>query len=243
MFSPPTRVHTLELLDAPEQVADDLPDNLRDIRRLNRWFGGTALMRHCLVELGAPDLIASAQGRPLTLLDVATGSGDIPLALADWGARRRIDIRATGLDRSPEVLSEAQRLAGRLGGGRLELVRGDARSLPWPEKSFDVVTCALALHHFEPEEAVQVLREMRRVARRAVIVTDLRRSFVAYGATWLVTRVVARNRLTRHDGPVSVLRAYTVSEVAALGQRAGLDGARVQAHRFFRLALSWIAQA
>jgi hypothetical protein len=97
------------------------------------------------------------------------------------------------------------------------------------------VTCALALHHFPPGEAVAVLRELARVARRAWVVVDLERSFPAYVGA-LLLRLVLRNRLTRHDAPASVLRAYTLAELRDLLDEAGLRGA-VSATRFpFRLA-------
>jgi ubiquinone/menaquinone biosynthesis C-methylase UbiE len=230
---PPSRSQAVELLDSPERVREELAANLRDIRRLNRWFGGSVLVRRYFFALNR----SAGKGADLSvsLLDVATGSGDIPAAIIVWGRKHGIEITATGLDCSPDVLGEAARYTG----GSVSFVLGDARALPWPDSSFDVVTCSLALHHFDPASAAQVLREVARVARVGVIVTDLRRSRLAYVATWLVTHTVARNRLTRHDGPLSVLRAYTAREVQALAASAGLAGAHVRRHLFFRLALLW----
>lgn len=138
-----------------------------------------------------------------------------------------MELDIVALDVSSEILAEASQFVGNRG---VLLVQGDARALPWPEGSFDVVTCCLALHHFGPIDAEQVLAEMWRVARRAVIVVDLVRSVPAYAGTWLATRTLARSRLTRHDGPLSVLRAYTYVEMETLARNAGLGNVRSFRH-------------
>jgi ubiquinone/menaquinone biosynthesis C-methylase UbiE len=168
-----------------------------------------------------------------SLLDVATGSADIPRALRRAASRRGQSVDITGLDQSPDVLAEA----GRYGGQELSLVRGDARHLPFGDAEFDIVSLCLALHHFDPEDAVLVLTEMWRVARSGVVVIDLHRNAVAYCGVWLLTRTMARNRLTRHDGPLSVLRAYTVPEVRDLVATAGIDGGDVRWHPPARVSL------
>lgn len=168
------------------------------------------------------------------VLDVATGSADIPLALGRWGASRGVELDIVGADISPEVISEARRC---LVGSDIRLARADARSLPWQDGSFDIVCCCLALHHFSSRDAVQVLREVWRVTSDCVVVTDLRRSRVAYIGTWLATHTLARNALTRHDGPLSVLRAYTMDEMVDLAAAAGLNPVSLQRHSWFRQAL------
>jgi ubiquinone/menaquinone biosynthesis C-methylase UbiE len=124
-----------------------------------------------------------------------------------------------------------------VGDAPVRLVQGDARSLPWPEESFDLVTCSLAIHHFSTEEAPCVLSEMWRVTRGSALVVDLTRSYPAYAGVWLATRIVARNRMTRHDGPLSVLRAYTKDELHRLAVGAGWKNLSLQRHAFFRQTL------
>jgi len=223
----PTRRDTPELLDEPHAVLADLPANLRDIRNLNRWFGGTSLALNTVLRL-------TSGWASVSVLDVATGSADIPLAL--WRALHRSGVEPSivALDSSAEVLAEA---VSQLDGAPVELKHGDAQLLPYPDNSFDIVLCCLALHHFSPEGAVSVLGEMWRVARRGMIVIDLRRSYLAYAGTWLATRTVARNRLTRHDGPLSVLRAYTPEELCGLARRAGIPNPTIKRHAFFRQSL------
>src|SRR5439155_16742204 len=129
---------------------------------------------------------------------------------------RRAGVWIAALDVHPVTLAYARRHAD--GGASMQFVRGDALALPFRSQSFDVALCSLALHHFGEADAVQLLSEMKRVARAAVVVTDLRRSWVAWASIWLLTRLVWRNRIVRHDGPVSVRRAYTPAELTALAE-------------------------
>jgi ubiquinone/menaquinone biosynthesis C-methylase UbiE len=110
--------------------------------------------------------------------------------------------------------------------------------LPFPDRSVDLVTCSLALHHLGPEEAVAALRELGRVTRQSLIVSDLARGRLAYLGARLLA-IPFRNPLTRHDAAVSVLRAYTCAELDALARAAGLEGASVRARFPFRLTLNW----
>jgi ubiquinone/menaquinone biosynthesis C-methylase UbiE len=132
------------------------------------------------------------------------------------------------------VLAEAARIRR---SPSIELIRSDARRLPWPDGHFDVALCSLALHHFGWDDAVKVLAEMWRVARRAIVVVDLRRSLLVWLATWLVTRAVAPNHVTRHDGPLSVRRAYSAAELACLARSAGLSRPSIRRPDPFRVAL------
>ena len=228
-FRPAPRRDAEELLDRPGHDADELTANLADIRRVNLLAGGT---RTTLLHL--PRLLAAVPpDRPATILDLATGSGDIPLAVARWAQRRGRPVRIVASDVSDEILAAAARhLAGR---PEVELARYDARAVPLPDGAFDVVLCALALHHFPPREAVAVLAEMDRLARHGFVLNDIRRSSPGFLAAWISSRLATRNRLTRHDMPLSVLRAYTPAELAALLGQAGITNATVDRHPLFRM--------
>ncbi len=224
-----TRRDAAELLDQTGHDRAELGANLRDIRRVNLLAGGTrATLRYL------PALLATVPAdRPATILDLATGSGDIPLAVVRWARRRERAIQIVASDISDEILSTA---AGLLAGcAEVELARYDARAVPLPDGSFDIVLCALALHHFSPREAAAVLGEMDRLARHGFVLNDIRRSAPGYLAAWISSRLATRNRLTRHDMPLSVLRAYTPAELAALLAQAGIAGATVARHPLFRM--------
>lgn len=229
MRAPPRR-EAPEFLDLSGHDPHELGGLLADLRRANRRYGGRRLVLRYL-DAVAPHI----RRRPLTVLDVATGSADIPRVVAQWARRRGVSVRIVALDLNSEMLRLAHQQVS--GWPEITLARGDARALPFADRAADIVICGLTLHHFTPDEAARVLREIDRVAREAFIVHDLVRSWGAYAGAWLDTRVLTRNRLTRHDGPLSVLRSFTVPEYRALIGLAGIAGVEVQGHPMFRVAL------
>ena len=201
-------------------------ENFRDIAFVNAWLGG---VRATLAEV---DRLAVS---PRTILDVGTGSADVPVAVVDYLRVRGVASTCVALDRSPRALNAAaQRVRGRTD---ITIVRGDACALPYPDRSFDLITCNLALHHFDPADAVRALAEMARVGRD-VIVNDLRRSV----ASWLLARITfplfTRNRFTLHDGPLSVRRAYAPAEARALAIQAQWTRIAVRKHFAARMTLT-----
>jgi SAM-dependent methyltransferase len=214
----------LELMDRPVDSIAELEGNLADIEFANRWLGGIAPIRREIRRTGAR-----------TILDIGSGSGDIPHALVRDGRRRGVEVRVTCLDRSTQMIDIARRRTGN--DDRLTFVCGDGERLPFDDNAFDVVTATLALHHFEPAEARDLLREMRRVARLTPIVGDLERSRIAFAGTFLWARITTRNRLTRNDAPLSVRRAYIANEALALAREAGWRAPGVRREPFFRMTL------
>jgi ubiquinone/menaquinone biosynthesis C-methylase UbiE len=211
-------------MDDPVESLDELEGNLSDIEFANAVFGGSAPVVRAVRESGAQ-----------TVLDVGCGSADIPLALVRDAERRGNPLEITALDRSAQMLEIARRRTH--AHPRLHFVVASGEALPFEAGTFDVVTCNLALHHFEPEAAHALLKEMRRVARITPLVCDLRRSALGFLATWLWSRVFTRNRLSRNDGPLSVRRAYTPEEALALAKNAGWRVPIVRREPFFRMLL------
>ena len=217
----------VELMDQPAVSPRLLARSLADMRRLNRLFGWQRPV------LRAVQSLLPATGS-CTVLDVATGSGDLPLALARLLAPRCGPVRVIASDAHPTVLRLGRRFTA--GSGTVCWVGHDARLLPFPPGSVDVVTCASALHHFDEPDAINVLAALATVARRGVVVTDASRSLLALLAVCVLSRF-SRSSLTWHDGPLSVRRAYTAAEAVALAQRAGWQQVQVQCPDPFRWLL------
>jgi ubiquinone/menaquinone biosynthesis C-methylase UbiE len=194
---------------------------------VDRYLGGSALTWRALL----PMLRALPPGTPATLLDVATGGADSPRILARLAGRHGYDLRPFASDQLADVLQLARRA-----GARFPLIQHDALAIPLQDVAVDFVTCSLALHHFDPPAAVVLLRELCRVARRGVVVNDLRRGRLAYWGAQLLARG-PWHAMARHDGPLSVLRAYTLDEARALVAQAGIVGAQVQARPLFRMLI------
>ena len=219
------RIVAREIMDAPVDSLHELEENLRDIAFSNAAFGGVA-----------PVLRAIREARAVSVLDVGCGSADIPLALVRDAERSGRSLEVTCLDRSEQMLAIAARMTK--SHPALQFVHGDGEALPYPDGAFDVVMCNLALHHFEPPAAERLLREVRRVAKVTPVVCDLRRSSLAYLAARVYTQILTRNRLTKHDGPLSVRRAYTPLEALALARGAGWRAPSVRSSAFFRMTLT-----
>jgi SAM-dependent methyltransferase len=221
VLAPLPRSTQPELLDAPGYAPRALADNLRDLSRTSAVLGIGGVVWAALVPFLEP-----APARPATLLDVASGGADLPRYLARRARRAGRDLEVLASDRRREIIDIVA--AGREPPPYLQC---DARALPLPDGGVDIVTCTLALHHFDPPDAIVLLRELRRAARLAVLILDLRRCWPAY----LGARALALgpwHAMARHDGPLSVRRAYTPAEIGALLARAGLAG-RVETRRPF----------
>ena len=215
-----------ELLDGPLEDPAVLAGNLRDLGRVNRWLGGTRLSETAIDSL-------SAHRSGLSILDVGTGGADIPMALLAGAAGRGQTIQVVALDSRPEVLAAAAIATPAVTSTPgLTLVLGDGLSLPYADRSFDVVHASLVLHHLDEEEVTALVTEMARVARLGIVVNDLHRSRPAWIGAWLLGHSLTRNRYTRHDGPLSVRRAYRQDEALALLRGAGLAPVRTVRDRF-----------
>jgi SAM-dependent methyltransferase len=220
--------HAEELLDAPRHDMDELAESLGHVAAVNRWLGGvSAVLLHI-----KPLLQTHAT---LRLLDVATGSADIPCAIARYARRRGSSIAITATDVHPQMLQVARQRCRSF--PEILVESADALRLPYEDNSFDAVTLSLALHHFDRADQPRVLREMARVSSHIILVNDLARTRLNYvGSRLLGITLWRRNRLTRHDGPLSVLRSFTPDELQDVANRAGLHG-KVHSHFFQRIVL------
>lgn len=215
------RVNTPEILDSPDCPPEEAEKSLRDLSRMNRWFGGVATTR-TLIEH-----VAKATGKKhFTLLEVAAGFGEVPRLAAQQLARKSITIEITFSDRLPSHL-----LPGN------HSVVADALSLPFPDNAFDLVSCSLFTHHLEPAELAEFANEALRVSRSAVLINDLVRHplhlALVYGG-WLLML----SHVSRVDGVASVRRAYTPDEM----REFLLNGARsarieIARHYLFRMGV------
>ena len=218
-----------EWLDEPEIQTEALRRNLRDLRRINSMLGWKQLAVRAVART-----VRASGLRSVTLLDVASGSADIPLATCRWARQAGMPVRIVATDVSPGVVAAAR--AYLAGAPDVTVEEQNALALTFPDMSFDIALCTLALHHFAPGDAVTLLRELGRVARHT-LVFDLERSPLAYVGALLLTRLPGMHAMTRHDAPASVRRAYTAPELRGLAWRAGLRDAKISVRFPFRLAL------
>jgi ubiquinone/menaquinone biosynthesis C-methylase UbiE len=227
--APPRLTGVVERMDQPNLHPTDLRRALRTLARVNRLFGGTRVVLRHVASLcdELPD--------PICILDVGTGYADIPRAIVRWARRHRRTVEITAVDRQPRTLDAARQACVRY--PEIRLQEADALALAFPAASFDVVLASQLLHHMEGTQPVHLLQELFRVARRGVLVHDLRRGAWPHFWTWATLHVLSRNPVIRHDGPMSIRRGYLPAELEALARAAGWKTPRVRRHAFFRLAL------
>jgi hypothetical protein len=213
--------------DAREQLDGPLPAaahhaTLADIARLNAWFGGYALTLSRIQRVAA----RLPRGRRLLVVDIGGGRGDLAVEVVRWARRAGRPVRVLVLDTDADTLALARRRTAAY--PEIVLVRADATALPLRPGGADVAVAALTLHHLDRDGAAACLAEMGAAARLAVV-NDLLRTRTSLALVWVVTRLLRLHPVSRHDGPLSVRRAYSAGELAELAHRAGV---RVHIRRY-----------
>jgi 2-polyprenyl-3-methyl-5-hydroxy-6-metoxy-1,4-benzoquinol methylase len=222
----PRRVRGVEILDSPDVDPKIVTRSLADVARANALFGGTSSALHEVREA------LKEVPRDATLLDVGTGLGDIPCRAREEARRSGVDLTTIGLDLALELASASR--------SSLDFsVCANALHLPFRENSIDIVMCSQVLHHFAGREAAELLHEMDRVARVRVIVSDLRRSWIAAAGLWLLSFPLRFHAVSRHDGVVSVMRGFTPEELADTVHEAIARRPVAHRRRAFRVTTSW----
>ena len=209
-----------EMMDSPDNPHELLENDLRNLRTINRYLGN-----YRSVLRGVARLVDEYKLRHFSLLDVGAGSGDIPATIARWARRNSLSAELIALDPEPVTVRAAVNQTRDF--PEISVVRGDGLALPFGSGSFDFVLSSQVLHHFSEEAVIAMLQSWSLVARRAIIVSDLVRHPVAYHGIRLITRAFTRNIMTRTDGPLSVQRAFTLTEWHELFERAGVGSFRI----------------
>ena len=225
LITPPRR-RGFEYLDAPGVDPKLVRRSLADVALANMLFGGT---RAVLLEIGAvlPELAPTA-----TLLDVGAGIGDIAARARDLARQNGVELALITIDMAETLAAASRARAG-------NAVCGDATLLPFADRSVDVVMCSQTLHHFDDASAATVLRELDRVARVRVIISDLRRSWLAAAGLWVASFPLGFHPVSRHDGVVSIMRGYAGDELRRLVFTSTGRTPDVRRRLAWRVTASW----
>jgi 2-polyprenyl-3-methyl-5-hydroxy-6-metoxy-1,4-benzoquinol methylase len=221
-----------ELMDRPQPVTPELVSDLRNLRQLNRHFGSYALTKYFLRRWIQP-------GACLRVLDLATGSGDIPRLVIDYARKVGATVTVEAIDRQSSTLEIARSLSADY--PEIEFKQGDVLFLG-ENGQFDIVFCSLALHHFDETSAVRLLERCRHLSRRFVLVSDLRRGLLATMGVYLLTALIYRAAMTRTDARLSAERSFSFREFGYLAERAGWKNFGHRKFRFARQAI-WLEPA
>ena len=216
-------------MDRPQPVSSELEKDLRNIRQLNRFFGSHRLVLHFLRRWIKP-------GDHVRIVDLATGSGDIPRLIVDRTRKIGAKVEIAALDQQSATIEIARKLSA----DYPEISFVEANILEWqPAGRYQIVLCSLALHHFSDEDAVRLLRRCGDLSRKFVLVSDLRRGLLATIGVYLLTAFIFREPMTRYDGRVSAARAFSFAELDDLAGRAGWQNFQHKKFHFARQAI-WL---
>jgi SAM-dependent methyltransferase len=203
-----------EIMDRPQPISDDLRLDLDILEKLNRRFGSYDLIRHFLGRWIVP-------GDSVSLLDLCTGSGDIPRYIVDWSRAQKASVRVHAIDFQPSTLSIAEAKSALYP----EITYEVADVLHFrPAQPFDIVICSLALHHFAFPDAVNLLQRIRSFARRGAVVADLARTDFGIVGIYLLASLLIRHPMNKFDARLSMHRAFSFRELAAAAVAAGWSG-------------------
>ena len=200
-------------MDRPQPVSAHLAVDLANLRRINRYFGSYALIRHFLRRWLRP-------GDTASILDLCTASADIPRFVVDWARRGHVSVRVVGVDFRESTLEIARRESRHY--PEIDLVCANVLEFE-PAETFDLVFCSLALHHFCDRDAELLLRRVRKFATRGLLVADIARSDLGVVGIYALTVTLLREPMTRFDARLSMKRAFSVAELRALAARAGWE--------------------
>lgn len=217
-----------ERMDVAESVTAELEADLTNLERLNRFFGAYHLIEWHLRRFLKP-------GKAYRLLDLCTGSGDIPRFIVLWARRRKIAIHIDAVDFLDPTLAVARVRSKKF--PEITFLRADARHFSAPAL-YDGVLCSLALHHFSEIDAVMILQNMRRLAHGFVLAADLERKWLTALGVWFITATVFRQPMTLHDGRLSVRRSFNFQEFGRLAASAGWQNIQHRRFLFGRQAIA-----
>jgi 2-polyprenyl-3-methyl-5-hydroxy-6-metoxy-1,4-benzoquinol methylase len=222
-----------EIMDDPALDVASHREALAGLARINRFSGSVSVLW--------PDLLAlskSIPDRPLRILDVATGSGDVPAAIVERAEREGVKVEVLGVDVSPIAIAEAEVRVelGKYSNLRFQVLDVLKQRLP---DGYDAVTCSLFLHHLDEADTVRLLSSMKAAAGRLVLVNDLVRSRANYLQVWFASHVLSSSRVVHTDGPRSVRSAYTIEEMRSMAEQAGMSNAVVEPRFPCRMLLKW----
>src|SRR5262245_57927787 len=225
-----------EVMDQPGLDNGQHHQALNALARIN-WIIASGLNFWPPIRALCNDRRKAGDARPVRVLDVATGAGDVPVRLWRWAKRDRIPLEVAGCDVSRTAIEHARRYAADHG-ANVSFLQRDVLNEPLLD-GFDVITCSLFLHHLTEEQSLTLLRRMREAASSLTLVNDLDRCLAGWLAAYLGSRILTRSPVVHADALMSVEGAFTPGEAHQLARRAGWDGARLQRKFPFRYLLSW----
>ena len=223
------RSNEKELLDETNIQQDLLFKNLRELDILNRTTAGHS------ITLKGIKLLVTDHAKIYHIVDLGCGSGDSLRAIADWARKNNFNVQLTGVDMNVDVIEYLKKHCRTY--PEISGITTDYQEFLDRNTSVDIVHCSLFCHHLNDDEMINLFTYFNEKVTTGFVINDLQRNWMAYYSAWFFTRLLNGTILAKNDGPVSVLRAFKVSELKHLLQKANIKNYIIQKKRLFRILI------
>ena len=223
------RSNEKELLDETNIQQDLLFKNLRELDILNRTTAGHS------ITLKGIKLLVTDHTKIYHIVDLGCGSGDSLRAIADWARKNNFNVQLTGVDMNVDVIEYLKKHCRTY--PEISGITTDYQEFLDRNTSVDIVHCSLFCHHLNDDEMINLFTYFNEKVTTGFVINDLQRNWMAYYSAWFFTRLLNGTILAKNDGPVSVLRAFKVSELKHLLQKANIKNYIIQKKRLFRILI------
>ena len=226
-----SRATATEFLDRPDCDPALAAASYRFMEVVNCHFGGIRIVRRFL----AAETAGRHDGAPLRILDIGSGSCDIPLAVSRWARANGIPLHFTCLEMAGHAADIAHRQLARAGDPAVQLLQEDVFTHQ-PAEPYDCAVASMCFHHFSNAQILTLLQKLRDFVLNRVLINDLRRSRLASLAARLLLTGTGAPTGVRHDALLSVRRGFKISELSTLLRQLHSVRVSVEPARWFRIA-------
>ena len=232
MSSLAVRNRRTELMDRPDIEPGRFIGSLAGLRRVNLITGSVRIVWPAIAQFAA-----RVPHRPVRVLDIACGAGDMLVRLDGLAKRSGTQLELAGCDIKPLAVDYAREYAAH-SGVTASFFALDAVREPLPTE-FDVIVSSLFLHHLDEDAAVSFLKRAAIATRCLLLIQDLVRSRAGYLLAAAGIPLLLCNDVCRRDGPASVEGAFSIAEAREMAKQAGLEHVRVEPRFPFRFLMRW----
>lgn len=224
------RSNQIEIMDDLDCKGDVVNQTLKEIEVINRWLGGNKV-----TIAGIKHLINKKELKEISIIDLGCGGGDILKEIADWGRLNKIKLNLTGIDANPNIIDFAK--SNTSGYSEIECVVQNIFSEDFTRRKSDIIIATLFTHHLNNEELAALMKNLRKQSRIGVVINDLHRHWLAYYSIKMLTSIFSKSAMVKYDAPLSVLRAFSRTDLLTIMGKASIDDFKLNWKWAFRWQL------
>lgn len=231
-LAPENRSDKKEILDNVQCDIPTLQVSLRDIAKFNSLLKTNDAVLFYIKKIIKEKNLSGK----IKILDLCTGSADIPIHIINWSRVNNKNIEIIAIDIDKDIIEVAKQETKNY--PEIICQTEDAFNLNYEEKHFNIVICSQAFHHFSNDDCIKILKVMDKLSNDGIIVNDLRRAWINYIGAFLISRLLNMEYMTKNDAPISVLRAFTKKEFINLAEKANIKD--IRCYSFFTHSLQLV---